>query len=114
MRKKYEVSKTVAAGDDVNITVEFPDAATEGATVISRPDGKFFEITNIGNTVLGRAGEFPTYVIKMTSIIFNLAKEVDKVRMNVLVNDEIIVTHENLKTEDEHPTIKIRLTIETT
>ena len=98
MRKKYEISRAMAANDRVNISVEFPDAATEGATVISRYDGKFFEIDNRGEVDLGRAVELSADPVKMTSIIFNLDKEEEWVRMNILMNDEIIVAHENLKT----------------
>ena len=114
MLKKYVVNKTLGTDEYVDISVEFPDTDTEGSMVIVRADEEIFEISNEGRTRIGIAGELAGESINTTSIIFNLDQKHDWVRMNVLLNDEIIVQHENHKESDEHPTIKIRLIVETT
>jgi len=113
MLKKYVVNKTLDTDEYVDISVEFPDDETEGSMVITREDGEIFEISNEGRARIGIAREVQREAIQTTSIIFNLSPEQEWVRMNVLLNDEIIVKHDNSKAVDEHPTIKLRLLIDT-
>ena len=110
MLKKYEVSKTLAADDMVNISVLYPDAGTEGSMVITRQDGEIFEISDEGGANIGIARELNGKTV-LTSIIFNLDPKQEQVRMNIFLNGEMIVEHANPKGQDEHPTVKVGLEI---
>lgn len=110
MLKKYEVSRTLAADDMVNISVLYPDAGTEGSMVITRQDGEIFEISDEGGANIGLARELGGTTC-LTSIIFNLDPGQERLRMNIFLNGHMIVEHASAKSQDEHPTVKVELAI---
>jgi len=114
MSKVYfytDVQSSVADEEDVIVSVKFPSAATTGFTDIKLPNGEHKGIKKDGQAMIGKATSLKNKQIIINARPFNYAEEVKEVKIKILINNEIIVTHENSKEIEPTPSIFIILTL---
>lgn len=112
----YEREVTFRSGDNLKITVKHVEVATASTHAINLPDTSNaidFPFTNEGSVDIGNVNKLIGKTIKIYSKALNLNNNDETVELAYLVNDNEILRHKNLKSEDKSPRIKINLSIQT-
>jgi len=108
MRKTYrykELSFAIADDDDVNFTVEFVSDGNIGQTVINVPGSNDPEIEDSGTKFIGKGKDLRGETTICVTDVANLLPDEDEIRIRFIVNGQLIIEHQNLKSEEERPLI---------
>ena len=95
--------------EDVIVEVIFPDAGTTGSTFINIPGVFKQPIANAGSVCIGKGSELKRHSGIITSNLTNVEPRIDKIRETIKVAGETVVQHENLKSDDLAPSIKVTI-----
>lgn len=112
MRKTYRYKNLefpVGDDEDVRFTVEFISDGNMGHTVIDVPAGRDPEIENEGTESLGKGKDLRASPSVSFSDISNALPREDYIRINYRVNNQILIRHENEKSEEERPYIVLTI-----
>ena len=102
-----DININVKANEDVKVKIEYPDAGTTGHTFINIPGNNDTEVTNEGEEIIGKGSDLISAPTIITSNPSNVAAEIDKVRVNIYVNNKQIVEHNNPKPEERDPQLVV-------
>lgn len=108
MRKIYRyknLSFAVADETEVNFTVEFISDGNSGQTVINVPGPNDPEIEDSETKIIGIGSDLRGESTICVSDIENLIPEEDEIRIQYKINGQLLVEHNNLKSEEERPMI---------
>lgn len=108
MRKIYryrELSYQVDDTTEVNFTVDFISDGNLGKTVIYQPHLGNPEIENSGTVSIGTGAQLRGRITIVITEVANLNPNEDEIRIAYQLNDEFLVEHLNLKSEEDNPTI---------
>jgi hypothetical protein len=106
---RYTKQIAVSDNDKVILKVVFPDNGTSAHHIIDTPGPDDKERLNEFEESLGKGIDLKKERTIISTKAFNLDSKNDFVKVNYLINDEVIF-HVNLKNEDKSPAIKLTLT----
>jgi len=112
MRKTYRYKNLVfPVSDDTEVIfeVEFISDGNSGQSVINVPGPNDKEISNSGSESIGKGKDLRGDSTICFSDIDNAIPEEDEIKINYKINDELIVEHSNLKSEEERPIIVLSI-----
>lgn len=112
MRKTYfykNLSFPVADNEDVNLTVEFVSDGNIAQTIANVPGPNDKSIQDEGTECIGKGKELRNEFTVIFSDVSNPAPEENHIRIKYYINDELIVLHENPKSEEDRPYIAITI-----
>ena len=112
MRKTYRYKNLVfPVSDDMEVIfeVEFISDGNSGQSVINVPGPNDKEISNSGSKSIGNGKDLRGDSTICFSDIENAIPEEDEIKINYKINDELIVEHSNLKSEEERPIIVLSI-----
>ena len=109
MMYKYEIEITVDDNEDVTMSIELPDQGTATHTTIDLPGSADLQCTNECTENIGKGADLKKERTVVFTKAVNMDIDNDLVRVNYLVNGKVIVKHENPKSQDESPLIKINI-----
>ena len=108
MRKTYRyrnLSFEVTDDTNVNFTVEFISDGNTGQTLINVPGPVDPEIQDSGTKFIGKGKDLREDTTICFSDIANLIPEEDEIRIRYKINEQLIIEHENSKSEEKRPII---------
>jgi hypothetical protein len=108
MRKTYryrDLSFPVADTTQVDFTVAFISDVTLGKTKIYQPHLGNPTITNSGTVSIGSGTQLRGRITIVMTEVTNLGPNVTEIKIAYKLNDQLLVEHHNLKSEEENPTI---------
>src|SRR5690554_1453182 len=108
MRKTYRYRNLVfpvANDTEVDFTVEFISDGNSGQTVVNVPGSNDPEIDNAGTVNLGKGNALRGDTTICVSDIVNLVPDEDEIRVCYRINGEMLVEHQNFKSEEERPIV---------
>jgi hypothetical protein len=104
---QYPIDVSVNDNEDMTLKVEFLDAFSRGLTKAYLLTKTLCTIKDANSGNLGNSDSLVNKKIVIESRPKNLAKQVESIRANYYINDELIVEHENKKTEEKIPNVEI-------
>lgn len=108
MRKTYrykDLSFAIADDDDVNFTVKFVSDGNCGQTAINVPGSNDPAINDSGTIFIGKGKDLRCDTTICVTDVANLLPEEDEIRIRYIINGQLIIEHQNLKSEEERPLI---------
>lgn len=108
MRKTYryrDLILSVSEEKEVVFSVQFISDGNLGHTTVYLPNAENVQIENSGSDSFGTGKDLHHEIIVGVTDISNPIPEEDTIRVNFLINDAVIVSHSNLKSEEERPII---------
>jgi hypothetical protein len=110
MRYPYpDVTIEVEDDKDILVEVTYPDAGSTGNTFINIPGGNNKPIENAGSVSIGSGKILKGHFAIIASNLVNVAPQIDKIRETITVDGVKVVQHENLKSDDKTPSIKVKV-----
>lgn len=111
-RKTYRYKNlSVPVGDqeDVNFTVDFISDVNTSYTLIDIPGENDPEIDDEGTAFLGKGSTLRSEKTIVVCDVDNLADQEDRITINFLVNDQVIVAFDTPKSEEPRPLIVLKI-----
>lgn len=108
MRKTYryrDLILAVSEEEKVTYTIQFISDGNISHTTVYFPHADNIQIKNEGTEPMGTGSTLHREIIVAVTDIANPVPEEDAIKVNFLVNDELVVAHTNLKSEEERPII---------
>ncbi|MFZ1686753.1 MAG: hypothetical protein WAU70_05000 [Flavobacteriales bacterium] len=105
---RYNKQVTVAAGQNVVLTIEFPENSTGGTHDIDLLVGQDIEGYNEIEEDLGTQASFGKRLVIWTKA-FDLDPGIKDVKVDFLINGKLVQRHTNAKAEDPSPQIKVTM-----
>ncbi|MDZ7695251.1 MAG: hypothetical protein U5K69_29745 [Balneolaceae bacterium] len=112
MRKTYrykDLQVPVGDEEEVEFTVEFISDGNVAQTVVNVPGEHDPAIENAGSASLGKGKNLRNMPTICFSDVANPIPEEDSIRVIYKVNGEVLVEHENAKSEEERPYIVLSI-----
>lgn len=106
MRKIYRYEKLTYTGqsdEDIEFEVKFISDGNIGHTVINVPGDNDPEIANSGKASLGKIQSLISEKTFVVSDIANPIPQEDTITIEYYINQKLIKSHSNLKTETDRP-----------
>lgn len=104
---KYPVTIKVKPSEKVFLTVEFPDKGTAAPHDIDLPGPNDLDRYNAFTEELGKGSDFINDRVVVYSKPVNFDQGNKRIRVNYYINDVLEVEHENKKSEDATPQVKV-------
>jgi len=107
-RKTYrykDLSFPVADDVEVSLTVSFVSDGNIGVTTVFTPEGNETEIQDAGTTAIGTGADLRNGITICASEIANPIPDEDEIRVQYLINGQLLQEHVNSKSENERPSI---------
>lgn len=108
MSKTYRyknLTSVIADDEEAHFTIKFISDGNMGQTVVNVPGHNDPEFENEGTVLLGKGEDLRGDSTVSFSTIQNPIPEEDKILIEYSVNDQLLVAHENDKSEEENPFI---------
>lgn len=112
MRKTYrykDLKVTIDHEEEVELAVEFISDGNMAQTVVNVPGDQDPAIENAGTVKLGKGKDLLGAPTICFSDVANPVPEEDHIRIKYKVNGEVLVEHENTKSEEERPYIVLSI-----
>ena len=112
MRKTYRyknLSFPVSDETEIWFEVEFISDGNFGQTIINVPGPNDKIISNSGKASIGRGVDLRDDTTICFTDVENPIPEEDTIKIKYWINGELIVEHQNLKTEEERPFIVLSI-----
>ena len=112
MRKTYRYKNLVfpvSEDTEVFFEIEFISDGNMGQSIINVPGPNDKEISNSGIKLIGKGKDLRGDSTICFSDIENAIPSEDEIIINYKINDELIVKHSNLKSEEERPIIVLSI-----
>ena len=112
MPKTYRYKNlSFALADDAEaiFSVKFISDGNSGHTVINIPGDNDPEIQNEGEVSLGKGKELRKEKTVSFSSFWNLISQVDEIRVQFKINNQLLVEHANSKIEEERPFVVLNI-----
>lgn len=113
MRKTYrykDLNVTVGDEEEVEFTVEFVSDGNMAQTVVNVPGDEDPAIENAGTAKLGKGKDLRGVPTICFSDVANPVPEEDHIRIRYKVNGQVLMEHDNVKSEEERPYIVLAIT----
>ncbi len=107
-RKTYHyknLSFPIADNTDVEFTVEFVSDGNIGQTQINIPGPNDSSISDSGSKVIGKGKDLRAETTFCFSDIINPVPKEDKIIIRYKINGQLLIEHENDKSEENRPYI---------
>jgi hypothetical protein len=112
MGKTYrykDLSFPIADGEAVNFTVKFISDGNTGQTVINIPGPIDPQIADQGTVSLGQAENLRNEITVSYTDLANLADNEDEIKIQYLINGQLLKEHVNKKSEEKKPTVVLNI-----
>lgn len=101
-----------APGDtELIFSVTFISDGNTGVTTVSVPQRSQKQITDTGSVSMGRSKNVKNKTVIAVSDLANLAAEEQDITVQYKINDTVVLTHSNPKSEEERPIIVLLIKI---
>ena len=111
-RKTYRYKNLVfpvADDTDVTFTVDFISDVNTSYTLVDIPGNNDPEIDDEGTAELGKGSTLRSEKTIVVCDVDNLADQEDRIKINFLINNEVIVAFDKPKSEEPRPIIVLKI-----
>ncbi len=99
----------VADNEQVTFTVDFISNVNMSYTLIDIPGNSDPDIDDEGSAVLGTGSALRSEKTIIVCDVDNIAPQEDEIKINFLINGEVIVEHSNPKSLEPRPIIVLKI-----
>ncbi|GAB5407636.1 MAG: hypothetical protein BalsKO_00010 [Balneolaceae bacterium] len=111
-RKTYRyknLSVPVEDNTEVNFSVDFISDVNTSYTLVDIPGDNNPDIDDEGTANLGKGSTLRSEKTIVVCDVDNLAHQEDRIKINFLINDEVIVAFDKPKSEEDRPIIILKI-----